>query len=67
MSLDPRNGNLEKRPLERTFKKINPEKLKAYIEENPDAYQHEIAEHFGVVQNAIFKALKKLGITRKKN
>jgi len=60
-------GSLEKRPLNRTHKKIDPEKLRAYVEENPDAYQYEIAEHFGCVQNAVFKALKKLDITRKKN
>ena len=60
-------GSLEKRPLNRTFKKIDPEKLKAFVEENPDAYQYEIAEHFGCVQNAVFEALKKLNITRKKN
>ena len=60
-------GSLEKRPLERSHKKIDPEILRAYIEENPDAYQREIAEHFGVVQSAVFFALKRLGITRKKN
>jgi len=60
-------GSLEKRPLNRGFKKIDPEKLIAYLEENPDAYQREIAEHFGCVQNAVFEALKRLGISRKKN
>jgi transposase len=62
-----KTGSLEKRPLNRTFKKIDPEKLIAYLEEYPDAYQHEIAKAFGCVQNAVFEALKRLGITRKKN
>lgn len=60
-------GLLEKRPLNRPHKKIDPEKLRAYLKENPDAYQYEIAEAFGCVQNAVFVALKRLGITRKKN
>ena len=60
-------GLLETRALNRPHKKIDPQKLIAYLEENPDAYQREIAEHFGCVQNAVFEALRKLGITRKKN
>ena len=65
--LKKETGSLEKRPLNRTFKKLDPEKLIAFLEENPDAYQREVAEHFGVVQNSIFEALKRLGISRKKN
>ena len=60
-------GSLEKRPLNRTFKKIAPEKLIAYLEKNPDAYQHEIAEHFKCKQSSVFMALRKLGVSRKKN
>jgi transposase len=30
----------------RTFKKLNPEKLKAYVKEDPDAYLKEIGEAF---------------------
>ncbi|MGG2142787.1 IS630 transposase-related protein [Symbiopectobacterium sp. RP] len=33
----------------------------------PDAYQKERAERFGVCQKAIWQALKKLGLTYKKN
>lgn len=59
-------GNLEKKPLHRSFKKIDPEKLMAYIEEHPDAYQKEIAEEFGCSAVAIHLAMKRLKITRKK-
>jgi len=60
-------GGLQKRPLVRSSKKIDPDKLKAYLAENPDSYQHEIAEAFQCTQPAVFKALKRLGIRRKKN
>jgi len=59
-------GDLEPDTPERTFKKIDPEKLKAYLAEHPDAYQREMAREFGCAQSAIEKALKRLGITRKK-
>ena len=59
-------GDLSNRPLNRGCKKIAPEKLKAYITEHPDAYQREIAEIFGCSAEAIRKAMKRLGISRKK-
>ncbi len=59
-------GNLAPNTPERSFKKIDPEKLKAYLAEHPDAYQREMAKEFGCVESAIRKALKRLGITRKK-
>ena len=59
-------GKLEKRELKRSFKKVDPEKLAAYIAEQPDAYLKEIAEGFKCCETAIGKALKKLNITRKK-
>ena len=59
-------GNLENKALNRPHKKIAPEKLRAYVEEHPDLYQREIAEEFGCSVTAIQKALKRLGITRKK-
>jgi len=46
--------------------KVDPEALKAHVEAHPDAYQHEIAEAFGVKQPTICVRLKKLKITRKK-
>jgi len=47
-------------------KKINPDKLKDYVAQHPDAYQKEMAREFGCSQSAIQKALKRLKITRKK-
>ncbi|MBR1486750.1 MAG: hypothetical protein IJ597_05805 [Synergistaceae bacterium] len=46
--------------------KIDPEKLKNYVKENPDAYLREIAEAFRCCQTAIRKALKRLKLTLKK-
>lgn len=60
-------GDLENKPLNRPFKKINPEKLKEYIKEHPDSYIKETAEVFNCSTTAIIKAFKRLGITRKKD
>jgi len=60
-------GTLAPKKYERKWRKIDPEKLRKYVEENPDAYQHEMAAEFGVRLYAIQKALKRLRITRKKN
>jgi len=65
--LKKETGKLDKRPLKRTHKKIDPVKLIAYIKEYPDSYQREIAEVFCCTQQAVFVALKRLKITRKKN
>jgi len=61
------SGTLAPKKRKETWRKIDPEKLCKYVEEHPDAYQHEIAAAFGVRLFAIQKALKRLGITRKKN
>ena len=47
--------------------KIDLEALAADIELYPDAYQFERAKRFGVRQNSIHQALKKLNVTYKKN
>lgn len=47
--------------------KIDMERLKQDIEDYPDAYQYERAQRFGVSQKGIFEALKRLGVTYKKN
>jgi transposase len=60
-------GELSNKPLNRSFKKIDPDKLSAYIEEHPSAFLSEIAEYFNCSGVAVHKALKRLGITRKKN
>lgn len=61
-----KEGTLAKKPVVRSFKKIDPEKLSVYIQAHPDAYLREIAEEFDCCETAIRKALKRLKITRKK-
>ncbi|MBT6207490.1 MAG: hypothetical protein HOI53_05640 [Francisellaceae bacterium] len=46
--------------------KIDNEKLKSYINDNPSAYIEEIAEHFKLSTGGICEALKRLKISRKK-
>ena len=60
-------GDLGKKELHRGFRKIDPEKLKAYVAEHPDAYQSEMAEAFGCSESGIRDALKRHKITRKKD
>lgn len=47
--------------------KIDMEELKKDVQRYPDAYQYERAQRFGVSQRGIGYALKRLGISRKKN
>ena len=47
--------------------KIDLDKLRKDVEDNPDDYQYERAARFKVVQSAIHVALKKLNITYKKS
>src|SRR5215469_1152851 len=54
---------------ERTFerkRKIDKNVLQKAIEDNPDAYLHELAAFFGCSISAVYYALQKLKITRKK-
>jgi transposase len=60
-------GNLERAPLNRKYRKLNPEKPVKYVEEQPDAYQREIASEFKVSKSCIGKVLRKLKITIKKD
>lgn len=59
-------GHLEKKAVKRSFRKIDPEKLRSYVAEHPDAYQSEMAKEFGCSESGIREALKRLGMTRKK-
>lgn len=60
-------GNLKPSyPKTRKPRKLYPDKLLAYIEQNPDAFLAEIGAHFGTSDVAVGKALRKLMITRKK-
>ncbi|WP_167432580.1 IS630 transposase-related protein [Moraxella equi] len=46
--------------------KVNRDELRAYVEQNPDAYLHEIAKVFDCSTSTIFYALQSLGVTHKK-
>jgi transposase len=46
--------------------KIDNDKLRKYIEDNPDRYLREIAEEFSSTLQAVFYACKRLKITLKK-
>jgi transposase len=59
-------GNLERVPLNRKYRKLDPEKLAEHVEEHPDDYQRETASKFNVGKSCIGKALRKLKITVKK-
>jgi len=50
----------------RKAKKLDAEKLRSYVKKHPDAYLKEIGEAFGCSDTAVHKALRRLGITRKK-
>lgn len=59
-------GTLTPEPVVRRYKKIEPGKLRAYVQEHPDAYPKELAKEFGCCETAIRKAFERLQITRKK-
>jgi transposase len=61
------SGTLAAKKRKETWRKIDPDKLRKYVAAHPDSYQREIAAAFGVSLHAIQKALKRLGLTRKKN
>ncbi|MDR1288915.1 MAG: transposase, partial [Holosporales bacterium] len=60
------NGNLNHKPLIRRPRKLDYQKLKEYVEKNPDNYLREMAEVFKVGKSTIRKALIKMKITLKK-
>ena len=59
-------GSLDRKPLNRKPKKLDPEKLIAYVADHPDAYLKEIGAVFGCSGEAVRRALLKLKITFKK-
>ena len=62
-----RAGQLETRYFwKRTPYRLDEVAMLAYMEENPDAYQQEIATAMGVGKSTIQWSFKRLGITRKK-
>jgi len=60
-------GKLDKKPLERKWRKIDPEKLREYVAAHPDEFLEEIATAFECSGEGIRQALKKHKNTRKKN
>jgi transposase len=48
-------------------RKIDTEKLKKAVEDNPDAYLYELAQLFDCSPQAVFLMLERLNITRKKS
>lgn len=68
LKLDTQGKLLEETDYHHGFiSKIDPEKLKDYVEANPDRYNHEIAKEFSVSKSQIQRFLTKLKITVKKN
>ena len=61
------SGKLEPKSRRETWRKIDPDRLKDYLSEHPDAYLREMAEEFGCSDVAVSKALRRLKVSRKKN
>ena len=59
-------GDLSNKPLNRGYKKIDPEKLKKYVQEHEDIIQADMAKEFSCSIPGICKALKRNKITLKK-
>ena len=57
------SGNLDRKPMKRSWRKIDPEKLKADVAEHPDDFDSERAERFGCSRQGIASARKKHKIT----
>jgi len=61
-----KEGHVKSRKRPYAFRNIDPEKLRKFIDVNPDLILFEIAQHFSVTPQAIFYACKRSKITRKK-
>jgi putative heme iron utilization protein len=59
-------GTLASQTHKERQRKINKERLRAYVEENPDKTLMELGEVFQVSHVSIFRSLKKMSITLKK-
>jgi len=59
-------GHIKPRQREYAYRKLDYKLLAEYMADHPDAFLFEIAQVFSVTEQAIFYALKKLRITRKK-
>jgi len=61
------NGYSAEKVFRERRRKIDKELLKQTIAEKPDLFLYELAEMFNCTAQAVFYALEKLGITRKKS
>jgi putative transposase len=65
--LKKETGSLANPPLPaRSWRKLNPEVLLAYVKAHPDGMLEDYAAHFHTSSSGIWRALKRLKITRKK-
>ena len=67
LALISETGSLEKRPLERSPRIFDSEKLNTYIEENPDVLLKDVAAKFNGSITGAFHALNREKLTLKKN
>jgi transposase len=61
------DNRLAPRPRKTCWKKLNPGKLRKEVARHPDATLMAYKERFGVSHVAVWKTLRKLGITLKKS
>jgi putative transposase len=66
IKLKKTKGSLQDAPPTRGWKKIDPEVLLNLVSAHPDWILSQYADHLGASVNAVWKALKRLKITRKK-
>ena len=66
IKLKKTTGSLKVIPVPRSPHKLPLDDLEEYVKEHPDEFLREIASHFGCGKDAVARALKKLGFTRKK-
>lgn len=66
LKLKRERGSIRRLPLNRKFRKIDPEILKARVELDPNASLKEHAQFFSVGISSIYYVFQRLGITRKK-
>ena len=59
-------GHLERKKRVAKSRKIPLDQLKNFVEENPDAFLREIAEHFSCSIPSVWAALKQANLTLKK-
>jgi transposase len=67
LSQKQKTGNLKPKKHGPRKRKIDPQQLRQYINNHPDAYLKELAQHFNTKTSSMHVALVKLKITRKKN